>query len=80
MIMIHPDGSCLRDFIHVVDLGTAHVKAMQYLSKRSEKKLYEVFNLGTGMGVSVLQLIEKFKAVTKVEVPYVDWATETRRH
>jgi UDP-glucose 4-epimerase len=44
---------------------------MQYLSNRSEKKLYEVFNLGTGVGVSVLQLIEKFKAVTKVDVPYM---------
>lgn len=66
-----PDGSCLRDFIHVVDLSTAHVKAMEYLSKRMEKQLYEVFNLGTGIGVSVLQLIEKFKDVTKVDVPYV---------
>ena len=66
-----PDGSCLRDFIHVVDLGTAHVKAMEYLSKRTERQLYEVFNLGTGIGVSVLQLIEKFKNVTNVDVPYV---------
>ena len=60
-----PDGSCVRDFIHVVDLGSAHVNAMQYLAKRSEKKLYEAFNLGTGVGVSVLQLIEKFMAVQR---------------
>lgn len=66
-----PDGSCVRDFIHVVDLGSAHVKAMQYLAHKSEKKLYEAFNLGTGIGVSVLQLIKKFIAVTNVNVPYV---------
>jgi UDP-glucose 4-epimerase len=65
-----PDGSCLRDFIHVVDLGSAHVKAMEYLSSRPEKKFYEVFNLGTGIGVSVLELIKKFMEVTKVNVPY----------
>jgi UDP-glucose 4-epimerase len=66
-----PDGSCVRDFIHVVDLGAAHVKAMQFLASRNEKSLYEVFNLGTGEGVSVLQLIEKFKAATQVDVPYI---------
>ncbi len=65
------DGSCVRDFIHVVDLGSAHLKAMEYLASRPEKKLYEVFNLGTGIGVSVLQLIERFIAVTGVNVPYV---------
>jgi len=66
-----PDGSCVRDFIHVVDLGIAHVKAMQYLANRTEKQLYEPFNLGSGIGISVLQLIERFKAVTKVNVPFV---------
>jgi UDP-glucose 4-epimerase len=66
-----PDGSCVRDFIHVVDLGTAHVKAMQYLTSRPEKKLYEIFNLGTGVGISVLELIQKFIAVTHVNVPFV---------
>ena len=65
-----PDGFCVRDFIHVVDLGTAHVMAMQYLSGISEKKLYEVLNLGTGVGISVLQLIEKFIEVTGIKVPY----------
>jgi len=64
------DGSCVRDFIHVVDLGAAHVKAMEYLASRSEKNLYEAFNLGTGIGISVLQLIERFKAVTGVDVPF----------
>lgn len=66
-----PDGSCIRDFIHVVDLGIAHVRAMQFLASRSDEKLYEAFNLGTGVGVSVLQLIEKFIAATNVDIPYV---------
>lgn len=65
------DGYCVRDFIHVVDLARAHVVAMEYLFQRPEKKLCEVFNLGTGVGVSVLQLIEKFVEVTGVKVPYV---------
>ena len=65
-----PDGSCVRDFIHVRRPGPAHVKAMQYLADRTEKKLYEAFNLGTGVGVSVLELIKKFMAVTNVKVPY----------
>jgi UDP-glucose 4-epimerase len=66
-----PDGTCVRDFIHVVDLAIAHVKAMQFLESRAEDKLYEPFNLGTGVGVSVLQLIERFIAATNVDVPYV---------
>ena len=66
-----PDGTCIRDFIHVVDVATAHVKAMEFLSRRPEKQLYEVFNLGTGVGVSVLQLIQKFIKATGVNVPYV---------
>jgi UDP-glucose 4-epimerase len=66
-----PDGTCIRDFIHVVDVAIAHVKAMEYLSKRTEKELFEVFNLGTGIGVSVLQLIQKFMKATGVNLPYV---------
>jgi UDP-glucose 4-epimerase len=66
-----PDGTCIRDFIHVVDVAIAHVKAMEFLSKRTEKNLYEVFNLGTGIGVSVLDLIQKFIRITGVNVPYV---------
>jgi UDP-glucose 4-epimerase len=65
-----PDGTCIRDFIHVVDVATAHVKAIEYLKQRAEKKLYEVFNLGTGIGVSVMQLINKFISVTGINLPY----------
>lgn len=66
-----PDGSCLRDFIHVVDLADAHVKAMEYLTKLSEENTLCVFNLGTGRGVSVLELIDQFKHVTGVNLPFV---------
>lgn len=65
-----PDGSCVRDFIHVVDLAQGHLKALEYLSAAPPGNLYDVFNLGTGEGVSVLQLINKFMATTGVNVPY----------
>lgn len=64
-----PDGSCVRDFIHVVDLAQGHLRAMEYL-KVAPMNSYEVFNLGTGEGVSVLQLIKRFMAATGVNVPY----------
>jgi len=65
-----PDGSNIRDFIHVVDLATGHVKAMEYLEKLPASNIYEVFNLGTGVGVSVLELIDQFQKVTGVKVNY----------
>lgn len=65
-----PDGSCIRDYINVVDLAKAHVIAMnRMLSDKSEEKL-EIFNLGTGRGVSVLELIEAFEKGTGVKVAY----------
>lgn len=66
-----PDGSCIRDFIHVVDVATAHVKAMQMLSTRDEGSCFEAFNLGTGKGVSVLELVKEFMNVTGLNLPYV---------
>ncbi|MDO4695385.1 MAG: UDP-glucose 4-epimerase GalE [Porphyromonas sp.] len=64
-----PDGSCIRDFIHVVDLAKAHVKAIEHvLSPKSES--LEIFNIGTGRGVSVLELIRTFEKATGVTVPY----------
>lgn len=65
-----PDGSCLRDFIHVVDVADAHVKAIHYLNEQKENKFFEAFNLGTGEGVSVLGLVQKFIAVTGIKLPY----------
>lgn len=65
-----PDGSCIRDFIHVGDVSTAHIKAIDYLQKKKSKNLFEAFNLGTGIGVSVLELVKKFIEVTGVNLHY----------
>jgi UDP-glucose 4-epimerase len=65
-----PDGSCIRDFIHIVDLAEAHVKAFQYLEKESAPTLYHAFNIGTGEGASVFELIQKFIKVTNINLPY----------
>jgi UDP-glucose 4-epimerase len=65
-----PDGSCVRDFIHVVDLAAAHLKAMEYLNKQSGEVFYDVFNVGAGKGVSVLELINKFQESTGTKLNY----------
>ncbi len=65
-----PDGSCVRDYIHVLDLARAHVQAMTWMSGETAP-LCEPFNLGTGQGNSVLEVVERFKAVTGVDVPHV---------
>ena len=65
-----PDGSCLRDFIHVVDVATAHVSALDYLKTLPSHKLFDAFNLGTGMPVSVLEVIRKFENVTGKKLAY----------
>ena len=65
-----PDGSCIRDYIYVVDLAKAHVKAVErMLSKQSEQQV-EIFNLGTGRGLSVLEIVREFMDATSVNVPY----------
>jgi UDP-glucose 4-epimerase len=64
------DGTCIRDFIHIVDLATAHVKAIDKLSEAGENKGYQYYNLGTGQGVSVLQLVMEFIEVTRVNLNY----------
>jgi UDP-glucose 4-epimerase len=65
-----PDGSCLRDYLHVVDLAKAHVVAIQRLLDGRNKKDYEVFNLGTGKGVSVLEAIQSFERVSGIKLKY----------
>lgn len=65
-----PDGTNIRDFIHVVDLSVGHVKAVEYLSRLPQSPQYEAFNLGTGQGVSVLQLVDEFQKVTGVKLNY----------
>jgi UDP-glucose 4-epimerase len=65
-----PDGSCIRDYLHVVDLAKAHVIAVKRLIEGGSKKNYEVFNLGTGEGVSVLEAIKSFERVTGIKLKY----------
>jgi UDP-glucose 4-epimerase len=65
-----PDGSCIRDYLHVVDLAKAHVVALRRLLDGKNKMNYEVFNLGTGTGVSVLEAIASFERVSGVKLRY----------
>lgn len=64
------DGTCIRDFIHVVDLAEAHVAALDFLIKNSQSNLYDTFNLGTGQGNSVLELIQTFEQISGQALPY----------
>ena len=64
------DGSCIRDYIHVVDLAKAHVVAIKRLINKKNKHNFEIFNLGTGQGVSVLEIIEAFQKSTGVKLNY----------
>lgn len=66
-----PDGTCIRDYIHVKDLAVAHVKAMEYLAKIAGEQFLTAFNLGTGVGLTVMQIVNEFVHVTGVDVPYV---------
>lgn len=65
-----PDGSCIRDYIYVVDLAKAHVKAVERMISGQSEEQVEVFNLGTGRGLSVLEILHTFMQVTGVDVPY----------
>lgn len=65
-----PDGSCIRDYIDVVDLAKAHVIAMRRMLDGEDTDSIEIFNLGTGRGLSVLELINSFERATGVKVPH----------
>ena len=65
-----PDGSCIRDYIHVVDLAKAHVVAVRRLLENRNRANFEMFNLGTGKGVSVLELVRTFEKVSGVKLNY----------
>ena len=65
-----PDGSCIRDYIYVVDLAKAHVKAVERMLEGKADEQVEVFNLGTGRGLSVLEIVRTFIDVTGVNLPY----------
>lgn len=64
------DGSCIRDFIHVVDLAKAHVAAISRLLNEKTKQAFEVFNVGTGRGNSVLEVIASFEKVSEQKLNY----------
>ena len=63
-----PDGTCIRDYIHVVDLARGHVCALEYCA---EHKGTEIFNLGTGKGYSVLDVVHAFEQASGAPLPYV---------
>lgn len=62
------DGSCIRDYIHVVDLATAHIKALERLNK--ESTIIDTYNVGTGTGSSVIEVVETFEEVAKLKLNY----------
>lgn len=65
-----PDGSCIRDFINVVDLAKAHVFALDRMLGKANSEKLEIYNIGTGKGLSVLELISAFERATGVKVPH----------
>jgi len=69
------DGSCVRDFIHVMDLANAHLKGLEWLSNQ-EGQLFDVVNLGTGKGASVLEIIHTFEKVNDISL---NWKFGKRR-
>lgn len=64
------DGTAVRDYIYVVDLAKAHVKALQKLMNESSDTVIDIYNLGTGKGSSVLEVVEAFESANDVKVPY----------
>ena len=65
-----PDGTCIRDYIYVVDLAKAHVAAVSRMLDKKMKKDYEIFNIGTGRPVSVLELVKTFEKVNNLKLNY----------
>lgn len=70
-----PDGTCIRDYIHVVDLADAHIKGLQWVGKENSH-VFEVVNVGTGKGVSVLEIIHTFESVSG---SHLNWEFGPRR-
>jgi UDP-glucose 4-epimerase len=65
-----PDGSCIRDYIHVVDIAKAHVVAIERMLNNKSTEKYELFNLGTGKGLSVFEIIHAFERITGLKLNY----------
>ena len=64
------DGTAVRDYIHVVDLADAHIKTLERLLRSEQNSNYEIFNLGTGKGSSVLEVIQSFETMSGIQLPY----------
>lgn len=65
-----PDGTAIRDYIHVVDLANAHVRALEFAQNHPKNQLFDVFNVGTGKGNSVLEVIKTFESVNNISLNY----------
>jgi len=65
------DGSCIRDYIHVTDIAKAHISAVNYLLDKKQVSNYDVFNLGTGNGITVIELIKAFEKVADLKLNYI---------
>lgn len=66
-----PDGTCIRDYIHVIDLANAHLVALERLLEKKNKDKFEVFNVGTGTGSTVIEVIDAFESVSGKKLPHV---------
>ena len=66
-----PDGTCIRDYIHVVDVAKAHIAAIDKLINKKNKKIFEIYNLGSGSGNSVLEAINTFEKVSGKKLDYI---------
>jgi UDP-glucose 4-epimerase len=64
------DGTCIRDYIHVTDVAEAHIAAIEYLFRQESEHYYDVFNLGTGQGITVLEAVHAFEQVTQMKLNY----------
>lgn len=65
-----PDGTAIRDYIHVIDLAKAHIDALKFLIQQKSEYFYDSFNIGTGKGSSVMEVIKCFEKATNLKVPY----------
>jgi UDP-glucose 4-epimerase len=65
-----PDGTAIRDYIHVVDLAKAHVAALKRMTEERQKSNFEIFNIGTGTGYSVLQVVQAFENANNLKLNY----------
>jgi UDP-glucose 4-epimerase len=65
-----PDGTCVRDYIHVVDIALAHIKAMERMIENKSSDSFEIFNIGSGSGYSVLEMVKSFEKATGIAINY----------